>query len=167
MRLPKDYFCHDVLDVAPGLIGKNLVRVKDDIKRSYLITEVEAYRGEEDAACHARFGITGRNSIMYNSGGMLYVYLVYGIHWMLNIVTGTENVPQAVLLRGLAGINGPGRVTKQLGIDGRFNGKDVSISDEIWLEDNNLRAHYVQKPRIGIEYAAEPWKSIPWRFIIL
>jgi len=106
MRLTKDFYCRDVLEVAPDLLGKILVR-KPFFLFSFVITEVEAYRGEEDDACHARFGMTRRNHIMYESGGLAYIYLVYGMHWMFNIVTGLAGFPQAVLIRGIEGYNGP------------------------------------------------------------
>ncbi len=166
LRLSKDFFCLDVLDVAPRIIGKMLVKRNGSLSSDYVITEVEAYRGEEDAACHARFGITARNSIMYKPGGLLYVYLIYGIHWMMNIVTGNEGVPQALLIRGLKGFNGPGRLTKELGINGTHNGEDIATSDLIWIEDPGTVSEFIQKPRVGIDYSDEPWKSIPWRYIL-
>jgi DNA-3-methyladenine glycosylase len=117
-RILKDFFLHDVLDVAPDLLGKNLVIMTPDGNSTrFIITEVEAYKGAEDKACHANKGRTKRTEIMFHEGGCLYVYLIYGIHWMLNIVTGPANNPQAVLIRGLENYSGPGRVTKLLGID--------------------------------------------------
>ena len=103
LRLPREFFIRDVLDVAPELIGKIMVvRLENaDIMDRYMVTEVEAYRGSEDKACHASKGRTARTEIMYHEGGRLYVYLVYGMYWMLNVVTGSENNPQAVLIRGV------------------------------------------------------------------
>ena len=109
MRLIRSFFDRDVLQVAPELIGKTLVRKKKDSLAYYNITEVEAYRGIEDEASHARFGKTSRNHIMYAYGGLVYVYLIYGMYWMLNFVTGPEDQPQAILIRGLAGLAGPGK----------------------------------------------------------
>lgn len=166
MRLTQEFFDRDVLEVAPDLIGKILIRKKNHISSRYIITEVEAYRGEEDEACHARFGPTMRNAIMYEPGGKVYVYLVYGIYWMFNIVTGSAGIPQAVLIRGITGYNGPGKLTKALDITKNLYGEDLVVSEKIWLEHHSKKYRYLQTSRIGIEYASEPWKSIPWRFIL-
>ncbi|MBN2482120.1 MAG: DNA-3-methyladenine glycosylase [Bacteroidales bacterium] len=166
MRLTGEFFCRDVLEVAPDLIGKVLVRNKTMIQSRYLITEVEAYRGQEDEACHARFGPTSRNAIMYDSGGKIYVYLVYGIYWMFNIVTGGFGMPQAVLIRGISGYNGPGKLTKALEINKDLYGEDLSVSDKIWVEQHSKKHRFIQTSRVGIDYASEPWKSMPWRFIL-
>lgn len=166
MRLTKHFFCRDVLMVAPDLIGKTLVRKKDNVTSRYLITEVEAYRGEEDEACHARFGKTRRNAIMYESGGKAYIYLVYGMYWMFNIVTGSMGIPQAVLIRSITGYNGPGKLTRALGITNDLYGEDLTASGTIWLENHSKKCRHIQTSRIGIEYASEPWKSMPWRFLM-
>ena len=100
-RLGESFFIRDVLDVAPELLGKILVIKKDSSIIQFPITEVEAYRGEEDLACHASKGRTSRTEIMYHQGGVIYVYLIYGMYWMLNFVTGGANQPQAVLIRGI------------------------------------------------------------------
>ncbi len=160
-RLGREFYCRDVLLVAPELPGKKLVTEAC----SGIITEVEAYRGEEDLACHARFGKTLRNAVMYEEGGKAYIYLIYGIHWMLNIVAGEAGNPQAILIRGLKGITGPGLVTRSLGIDKSFNAEDLVTSQRIWIEDTDAHPALLQTPRIGINYAAEPWKSMAWRFL--
>ena len=116
-RLSREFFIRDVLDVAPQLIGKNLIiRLTDGTYSRYQVTEVEAYRGIDDKACHACKGRTPRTEIMFHEGGGIYVYLVYGMYWMLNVVTGQENIPQAVLIRGIENHSGPGRITKSLEI---------------------------------------------------
>ncbi len=166
MRLTKSFFCRDVLLVAPDLIGKTLVREKDSVTSRYLITEVEAYRGEEDEACHARFGKTRRNAIMYESGGKAYIYLVYGMYWMFNVVTGSIGIPQAVLIRSITGYNGPGKLTRALSITNNLYGEDLITSGNIWLENHSKKCRYIQTSRVGIEYASEPWKSMPWRFLM-
>jgi DNA-3-methyladenine glycosylase len=166
MRLTKDFFCRDVLEVAPDLLGKKLVRNTGQSLLSFMITEVEAYRGEEDEACHARFGQTRRNRVMYESGGLVYVYLVYGMYWMFNIVTGQAGVPQAVLIRGISGHNGPGKLTRSLEINKNLYGEDLTQSNKIWLENHSKKYRYLETSRIGIDYAAEPWKSMPWRYIL-
>jgi DNA-3-methyladenine glycosylase len=166
-RLSKEFFIRDVLDVAPELIGKNLViRLPDRSYGRYMITEVEAYRGTEDKACHAFKGRTPRTEIMYHEGGRLYVYFVYGMYWMLNVVTGQEDIPQAALIRSVENYSGPGRLTKSFGIDGTFYGEDLNISDRIWIEDTDVNTKVKSGPRIGIDYAGEYWKTRPWRYYI-
>lgn len=165
-KLDESFFCRDVLEVAPELPGKYLTMSGSrDIKR-YLITEVEAYRGEEDTACHASKGRTARTEIMYHSGGHIYVYLIYGMYWMLNFVTADENVPQAVLIRGLENMPGPGKLTKALGIDKSYYGTNLVSSKTIWVEDHGLTPVIFTSPRIGVDYSGEPWVSKPWRFFI-
>jgi DNA-3-methyladenine glycosylase len=166
-KLTTNFFRRDVLEVAPELLGKNLVRkYNDKIIEKYFITEVEAYRGGEDKACHANKGKTRRTEVMFREGGLVYVYLVYGIHWLLNIVTGEEGDASAVLIRGLKGIDGPGKVGKILQLDKSFYGEDLATSDRIWVEDQNTIVNYDTTTRIGINYAGEPWISKPWRYFI-
>ncbi len=166
-RINNNFFTRDVLEVAPALLGMKLICYdKKGLQQSFTITETEAYRGEEDLACHVSKGRTARTEIMYHEGGVLYVYLVYGMHWMLNIVTGRKEVPQAVLLRGIQGITGPGRLTKALGIDKSFNGENMSESSRIWLEDRVSNPLFITTSRIGIDYAGPEWKNKQWRFIV-
>ena len=163
----KDFFLRDVLEVAPDLLGKTLVRKFDDgtIKK-YIITETEAYRGEEDLACHASKGRTKRTDVMYQNGGIIYVYLIYGMYWMLNFVCQKENIPQAVLIRGLNEINGPGKVGKELKLNKEFNYKDISIKNNLYIIDNDTKINITAKTRVGIDYAGEVWKNKLWRFIL-
>jgi DNA-3-methyladenine glycosylase len=166
LRLTRSFFNDDVLEVAPRLLGKSIVIFHHSHAEKYTINEIEAYRGEEDLACHASKGKTKRNEIMYGEGGYIYVYLIYGMYWMLNFVTGRADSPQAVLIRGIVGFNGPGKLTRKLGIDGSFYGEDLVTSQRIWVEDNNLKGEIVSSPRIGIDYAGEYWKNKPWRFLL-
>lgn len=166
-KLNGEFFTRDVLDVAPGLLGKILAsRTPEGKIRRYTITDVEAYRGREDKACHASKGRTARTEIMFQKGGSLYVYLIYGMYWMLNVVTGKEDEPQAALIRGVDSCSGPGRVTRLLGIDGSFNREDLSVSERIWIEDALPAKEYRTGVRIGIDYAGEYWKSRPWRYFV-
>ena len=103
---------------------------------------------------------------MFGPGGTIYMYLVYGMHWMFNIVTGPEGNPEALLIRGTGSVFGPGRVTRHLQLDGSFYGEDIAHSDRIWLEDATPAISFTTGPRVGIGYAGEPWVSIPWRFIL-
>lgn len=129
MRLGRDFFLRDALEVAPELIGKTIVRTLDDGTEIRLtITETEVYRGEEDTACHAHKGRTKRTEMLYRQGGTVYVYLCYGIHWLLNIITGPAGHPQGVLIRACEGFEGPGKLTKKLAVTGEFNGADITTS---------------------------------------
>jgi DNA-3-methyladenine glycosylase len=166
-RLKKEFYSNNALFVAKYLLGKTLVRkhTNGEIKY-YKITATEAYFGEEDKACHAHKGRTKRTEILYHSGGFIYVYLIYGIHWLFNIVTGEENFPQAVLICGLSEIKGSGRVGKELAIDKSFYGENIITSGRIWIEENDeMTKDIIETPRIGIDYAGE-WKDKLWRFEI-
>ena len=155
----------DVLQVAPDLIGKILVRrlpTGDELRCR--ITETEAYRGEEDTGCHAKAGKTKRTETLYMKGGYTYVYLCYGVHFLVNVVTGAEEQPQAALIRGVEDCYGPGRLTKAMQITKELNAVDLTVSDEIWIEDDGTMPEYVTGKRIGIEYADEHYRNIEWRF---
>lgn len=166
IKLPASYFQKDCLFLAQNLIGKTLARRFEDgtILRRKII-ETEAYIGEEDKASHARMGKTNRNQIMYEAGGTVYMYLIYGAHWMLNIVSGKEGNPEAILVRGVEGCSGPGRVGKLYGLNRDFYGEDLTSSPRLWIEDSHLEGSISSTPRIGIDYAESPWKEMPWRFI--
>jgi DNA-3-methyladenine glycosylase len=165
-RLTKDFYIRDVLQVAPDLIGKELIVKSPNSYTRVIITEVEAYRGVEDRACHASKGRTKRTEVMYHEGGKIYVYFVYGMYWMLNVVAGEKDNPQAVLIRGVEGCSGPGRLTRTIGIDGSYYGEDLTLSDKIWIADSGIRLNFKTGKRIGINYAGEPWKDKPWRYYL-
>jgi len=165
--LSKRFFNKPVLKVAPALLGKYLVRRQGGKKRRYLITEVEAYDGEKDLACHASRGRTKRNAVMFGEAGHFYVYFVYGMHWMLNIVTGKKSYPAAVLIRGVKGINGPARLTGALRISRAMNGKPALPKTGLWFEKGiRVRTNCIKRtPRIGVGYAGV-WAKKKWRFLI-
>ena len=166
-RLPNSFFQREVLEVAPEMLGKIIVRrVSDNRIEKFVITEVEAYSGNGDLACHASKGKTARTEVMFRDGGLVYVYLIYGMYWMLNIVTGKENDAAAVLIRGIEGISGPGRVGKVLQLDKSFYGENLFTSERIWIENAGTVENFITSPRIGINYAGEPWISKPWRFLM-
>jgi DNA-3-methyladenine glycosylase len=166
-RLQRSFFRRDVLVVAPELLGKRLVMISPDGKQSgFTISETEAYRGREDLACHASKGKTPRNMMMFGDGGFVYMYLIYGMYWMFNIVTSVEGMPQAVLVRGLKEVQGPGRLTRQTGLNGDYYGEDLVRSTRLWVEDPGGSVDYTTGPRIGIEYAGAPWKDMPWRYCL-
>jgi DNA-3-methyladenine glycosylase len=171
--------------VARELLGCRLVRVLANQRLSGIITETEAYIGENDRASHAAVGRTPRNSVMYGPPGYAYVYLIYGIHHCLNVVTEQEGYPAAVLIRGLrpeGGIeimrrhrpgrpdtglaNGPGKLCQALGIDLTLNGTDLVTGETLFIErgrpidGRQIRA----TPRIGVR-GDEVAMAIPWRFV--
>jgi DNA-3-methyladenine glycosylase len=166
-RLDRDFYRRDVLEVAPQLLGQRLVKMERDGRRSaYMITETEAYRGAEDLACHASRGRTRRTEVMFGEGGYVYMYLIYGMYWMMNVVTGPRDVPQAVLLRGLREASGPGRLTRLVGVDRTYYGEDLVRSERIWIEESGITPDYSTGPRVGIDYAGLPWKDLPWRYLM-
>lgn len=165
--LPKKFFARDAVTVARELIGKYLVR---DGAGAFMITETEGYDGFDDLASHASRGQTPRNSVMFGRPGVLYVYLVYGFHDMLNIVTGPVGYPAAVLIRGVEGISGPGRLTKKLGISRReHNGMPLGKETGVWIEDwgaGPIADKIKDMPRVGVDYAGPIWANKPYRFVL-
>lgn len=186
-RLPRRFFARNTVTVARELLGQRLVRILNGQRLAGLITETEAYVGEEDLACHARAGRTPRTQVMYGPPGHAYIYLNYGLHWMLNVVTERNGFPAAVLIRGIQptqGLeqmrlwrggqpdktltNGPGKVTQALGIDHSLNGIDLCVRrTELFIEAASPVAHILNSPRVGIENVPEPWKSMAWNFKIM
>lgn len=185
LSLSKTYFENsDVVFLARDLIGKQLTTHIDGVITSGIITETEAYAGRGDKACHAHLGrFTDRTKVMYESGGIAYVYLCYGIHHLFNIVTNTQGNADAILIRAIEptqGIeimqerrgkskedksltSGPGNLTKALGINKTHNEHSV-IGDGIWIEDTGEKvSDIVETTRIGIDYAGED-ADLPWRF---
>lgn len=175
VKLVPKFFARPTLTVARELIGKNLVVLRRGKRIVGRITETEAYIGEDDPACHARFGRTKRSEVLYWRPGTLYVYFTYGMHWLLNIVTERADFPAAVLIRGVEPIegippgartDGPARLTKAFGIGSMFHG--TMVGEKMWIEDggfvvaeNAIR----QGPRIGVGYAGKA-KGWPWRFTL-
>ncbi|MEK7503063.1 MAG: DNA-3-methyladenine glycosylase [Patescibacteria group bacterium] len=173
--LTKKFFERPTLKVAQELLGKFLFRRIGGKKFFFAITEVEAYDGFLDKASHAHKGKTARNTPMFGEAGIWYVYLVYGMHNMLNIVTGPKNYPAAVLIRvikplsnSVAKLNGPAKLTKFLGIDKKFNKKPATRAAGLWIEDKGVKIKKSQikaSPRIGVNYAGE-WKDKNYRFYL-
>ena len=167
--LHQSFFLRPTLDVSEDLLGKYLVcRVGNEVHSS-LITEVEAYDGPNDKACHAHNGKTQRTEPMFGPAGHWYVYLVYGMYWMLNIVTGEEGYPAAVLIRTVGEFDGPGKLTKEFGIDKRFNACKADEQTGLWIEDRGTiidPARVRRTPRIGVAYAKE-WADVPYRFVLV
>ena len=165
-RINKSVYKMNSPQLAPFLLGKLLcVRTEAGEVLKTRITETEAYFGEEDTACHAHKGRTKRTEILYREGGKVYVYLCYGIHALMNVISGPAEHPQGVLIRGVEGINGPGKLTKHLGITCAHNGIDIITSEVIWIEDDGFIPENIHtSPRIGIDYATQEYRDIPWRF---
>ena len=163
-RLSARDYRKDAVTLAPRLLGKLLCRKTGRKTVKLRITETEAYYGEDDTACHASKGKTERTRIMYEDGGHAYIYLCYGVHWLLNVVSGKRNFPEAVLIRGVEGFEGPGKLTKQLQINKSLNGENLAESNQLWIEDDGRRPVFLAAKRIGIDYASAKDKNRLWRF---
>lgn len=159
-RLTYAFFHRPCLEVARELVGKLLVV---NGKR-FRISETEAYCGEADTACHAHKGKTKRTEVLYADAGTLYIYLCYGIHWLLNIVTGEPGQPEAVLIRACLEAPGPGKLTKALGITGTLNRESAVSSPELWIEDDGFSCEVETAKRVGIGYASQEDQDRLWRF---
>ena len=185
----RSFFNRPATEVARELLGAQLTRVVDDHRMCGIITEAESYLGEDDLGCHAHAGKTRRNAVMYGPPGFAYVYFTYGMHWMLNVVTGAKDSPAAVLIRAirplegqdwmaanrprLAGkpgwLDGPAKLTQALAVDGNLNGVDLCdpLSGLFIIPGTPVAAKkVVATSRIGLYNVPEPWKSIPWRFLV-
>ncbi|MDP2966705.1 MAG: DNA-3-methyladenine glycosylase [Pelolinea sp.] len=187
MILPREFYLRSVQVVAHDMLGKKLVHLVSEQRVGGIIVEAEAYDGELDLACHARVGKTERNKVMYSQGGHAYVYFTYGMHWMLNCVTGDVGYPSAVLIRAIVPTdgmnfisaqrpniqekqwcNGPAKLSKALAITGELNGCDLCnpdgvlfVEDGETISDDNVRITH----RVGVQSTPEPWLSKPWRFV--
>ena len=165
MKLEQEFYHRSCLAVAQDLVGKVLVHNSPNGQLRLRIAETEAYCGEEDTACHAHKGRTKRTEVLYAQAGTIYVYLCYGMHWLLNVVTGEENHPEAVLIRACVDAMGPGKLTKAMGITGELN--RLSITDsQLWIEDDGYTCEIVTDKRVGIGYASQEDQDRLWRFKI-
>lgn len=166
MILTKTDFAKPATLLARKLVGKVLCRAWEGEILRFRITETECYFGEEDTACHAHKGKTPRTQTLYEAGGIAYVYLCYGMHHLLNLVTGAPGHPEAVLIRGVEGISGPGRVTRALHITKAENRLPLTPDAGLWVEDDGTPPPEVAKlPRVGIDYAAEKDRERLWRYL--
>ena len=165
--LRKYFFDRPTPIVAEELIGKFLVRERDGIATAHVLTEVEAYDGPKDKASHAFRGRTPRNSVMFGPPGVLYVYFTYGMHHMLNVTTGPEDYPAAVLIRGVEGIVGPGRLTRALGITRELDRLPATKPSGLWFEDRGIvPPRAIQRTgRIGVAYSGPLWSKRRYRFV--
>lgn len=190
--LDRAFFGRPALRLAPALLGRWILRQTADGTAAGIIVEVEAYGGPEDRASHARAGRTRRTQPMFGPEGHAYVYLIYGLHRCLNIVSDEDGRAGAVLIRALAPITGidlmrtrrgrtqdpverlaagPARVCQALAIDRDMDGQDLTLGESLWLTDPSrrdrrdlLQAGVVSGPRIGVAHSGTPWSQRPWRF---
>ena len=167
-RLSAADYAVDAVTAAKLLLGKWLCRrLPNGSVLKVRIVETEAYCGEGDTACHAHCGKTERNAPMYEAGGIAYIYLCYGMHNLLNVVTGPMDSPEAVLIRGVEGAVGPGRVTKLLQIDRTLNREPLATSPRLWIEDGGTKLpRFKSTPRIGIAYATKRDQNRKWRYVV-
>jgi DNA-3-methyladenine glycosylase len=164
--LGKDFFERNTLIVAKELLGKFLVRKIGRKEIAFMITETEAYDGPPDLGSHSAKGRTARTEVLFGPSGVWYVYIIYGLHHMLNIVT--KRAGAAVLIRGVEGYPKPGTLTKALSINRDLNTKPHGKKSGLWIEDRGIkisRKNIIATSRIGIPYAGE-WAHKPWRFTI-
>ena len=167
--LPPAFFQRPAEHVARDLLGKRLVRNMGGSVIGSTVVETEAYVGPHDLACHAARGRTARTEVMFGPPGTAYIYLIYGLHWMLNVVTGDEGYPAAVLIRGIDGVIGPGRVAAALGITRTLNGALCSPASGLWFEEIAERVPagpILKTPRVGINYAGPVWAAKKLRFVL-
>lgn len=169
IALNQNFFARPPLEVAPDLLGKFIVRKRGDETVALKITEVEAYEGPEDLASHARFGSKGRSAVMYGPPGVLYIFMIYGMHSMINVVTGEVDHPSAILIRGTEEVSGPGRLAKFLEVGRELNHEIAAPESGLWFEDRGLvvEASEIKKtPRVGVDYAGPIWSQKLYRFVL-
>jgi DNA-3-methyladenine glycosylase len=185
VKLKASFYRRPALEVAPGLLGKVLVRRLNGKSLAGKIVETEAYVGPHDLACHASKGKTPRTAIMFEAGGLAYVYMIYGFYFCLNVVTESAGYPAAVLIRAIEPLDyapvmrrlrgnpkrdtdigsGPGKLCMALAIDKRLNGGDLT-GNTLWIEDRKLDVTEIgESPRIGVDYAGE-YRDKPWRYYV-
>ena len=164
-RLEYEFFHRPCLTVAEELVGKLLVHETENGILTMRISETEAYCGEDDTACHAHKGRTPRTEVLYAQAGTVYVYLCYGMHWLMNIVTGEQEQPEAVLIRACVDAAGPGKLTKAMGITGACNRKNI-CDGNLWIADDGFVCSVRTDKRVGIGYASEEDQNRLWRFIM-
>ena len=172
-KLPRSFYDSNTALVAQELLGKWLVHDADGLKRIGKIVEVEAYLGEHDLAAHSSKGLTERTKIMFGPPGHAYVYLIYGVHYCMNVVTEREGHASAVLLRALEPVknlagktSGPGLLCRAMGINRRLNAHDL-LSDDFFIAEPEVAEKFsiVKRPRIGVDYAGH-WAKRLLRFYI-
>ncbi|MFT3787011.1 MAG: DNA-3-methyladenine glycosylase [Tepidisphaeraceae bacterium] len=170
-RLDGAFYARPAVDVSRNLLGAILVRHVDGVVRRARIAEVEAYLGPADLASHSSKGRTARTEVMFGHPGRAYVYFIYGVHWMLNIVVGKPGDAEAILIRGAEPLDGwdvtltgPGRLAKAFGVTRADNGCDLATDDFHLLSDHVYKPRIVRTRRIGVDYARH-WANRLLRFV--
>ncbi len=166
--LDESFFSQKTLKAAKDLVGCYLVLKSGDKKVRLMITETEAYVGPHDLASHSSKGRTARTEVMFAEPGTIYIYLIYGMYYMLNIVTEEKNFPAAILIRGVEGFDGPGKLTKALGITKILNGKKAIPETGLYFEprDPDFKGTILKSKRIGVDYAGPIWTEKEYRFTL-
>jgi DNA-3-methyladenine glycosylase len=165
--LTPNYFKRPAQRLARDLIGAVIARQLAGEEKRFVITETEAYLGPHDLACHSARGRTARTEVMFGRPGTLYIYLVYGLHLMLNVVAGPEGTGAAVLIRSAGPVQGPGRLGKELALSIELNGREACASTGLWFEEGFKARRIHTTPRIGVDYAGPSWAGRRLRFLAL
>lgn len=169
MKEVKDvnFFRQDTITLAKSLIGKWIETNIGGVVTRAQISETEAYLGVNDSACHTyKAKRTNRTEPMWKDGGTIYIYLCYGMHYLLNIVSKKVGVPEAVLIRAVVGKNGPAKTTKFLNIDIELNGESIVENSKIRLLDDGKIYKFTSAERVGIDYALDKDRNAQLRFIL-
>lgn len=167
--LPQSFFARNSQIVARDLLGKFLIRQIGKKEIALEITETEAYDGPHDLACHASKGKTPRCEALFGEPGHFYIYFVYGMHYMLNVVTDKRDYPSGVLIRGAGEHIGPARLTRALSIKKDFYALPAIPETGLWFEDWGrvvMEKEIKRTPRIGVEYAGAVWANKPYRYVL-
>lgn len=153
-------------EIASKILGAKLCRRGEDgLIQKFTICETEAYHGTDDRASHANKGKNQKNRLMFGPSNIWYLYLCYGVHWMLNIVTDKEGFPSTVFIRATQEVNGPGRLTRKLSLDQSYSGLPNHPSSNLWLEKKSTPPEKIKRgPRVGISGAGPYWSKVPYRF---
>ena len=167
--LGADFFDRRADHVARALIGMTLVRQIGSTRREYKIKETEAYLGAHDRACHSARGRTRRTEVMFGTAGQFYIYRIYGLHLMLNVVTGPQDEASAVLIRSAGDCSGPGRLARHVNVTSALNGQTAEPNTKMWFErPSKIEQQPIRSTaRIGVGYAGTYWSRGKFRFILL
>jgi len=160
------FFEQPALEIAPKILGAKLChRGEDELIQKFTICETEAYHGIDDLASHASRGKNQKNQLMFGPANIWYLYLCYGVHWMLNLVTDRDGAPSAVFIRATLEVKGPGRLTRKFSLDQSYSGLPNHPSTNLWLEKNSSQPEKIKRGRrVGISGAGPYWSKVPYRF---
>lgn len=164
--LDEAFFGQKTLKAAKALVGCYLCRKIEGKTERYLVTETEAYIGPQDLASHSSKGRTKRTEVMYMEPGTIYIYMIYGMYFLLNIVTEEKDYPAAILIRGAGDIVGPGRLGRTLEIDLKLNNKKAVPENGLWFEPTDTKVKVRKSKRVGVDYAGPVWAEKEYRFTL-